>query len=485
MFQGSRGICKSRGCCKIFGPSLPMNRPFAIDMNWPKRILVAVAVLIAIAAALPLFISLDDYIPRLEKAATDRLGQPVSIKSIRFAALPWPHVTVEGIRMGEADELTLAKITATPALLSLLQSTRVISSIEIDSLLVTRKAIDTILALAAADAASPPQTQAVRVLRINLDNVVLRLDKTDFGPFDARVTLDAMGKPADASVTTRDGKLKATIKPEQSNYLIDVSASAWTLPAGPALLFDELRITGVATQNAVRLDGISARLYGGKVSGQIKLAWQKGLRIDGKLDIGELELRQVAAILSPGTRVSGKLSAAPVFSATAPAADQLAHALRLETDFNVRDGALHGVDIQQAATQLIKKGAVGGETRFDRLSGHLLVAQGSRHLTQLRIASGALAADGRVSITPQKALSGRINAQVKVAGVGANVPLNVGGTLDSPLLYPTGGTIAGAAVGTAIMGPGFGTSVGAKVGGWAEGLFDSKPEKTPKRQARP
>jgi hypothetical protein len=86
-----------------------------------------------------------------------------------------------------------------------------------------------------------------------------------------------------------------------------------------------------------------------------------------------------------------------------------------------------------------------------------------------------------VSISPKKELSGRINAQVKAVGTSANVPLNVGGTVDAPLLYPTGGTMAGAAVGTVMLGPGFGTSVGAKVGGWAEGLFGKKDEKKPEK----
>jgi uncharacterized protein involved in outer membrane biogenesis len=452
-----------------------------MKLKWPKRILIALAVLIALAALLPLFVSLDDYIPRIEKEASARIRQPVSIKRIRLSALPWPHVTIEDIRLGKADELTLGQVKVTPALLSLLQTTRVISSVEIDSMVVTRKAIDMITALAAADAVAPPQPQAVRVELVRLENVTLRLDKTDFGPFDARLTLDAMGKPQDVSITTRDGKLKATITPDKSNYLIDVSARAWTLPAGPALLFDELQIRGVATPQDARLDEVSARLYGGTVLGKMNLGWQKGLRIEGKLDIGDLELRLVASLLSPGARIGGKLSAKPVFSAAAPAADKLAKALRLETDFRIRDGVLHGVDIQQAATQMVKKAATGGETRFDQLSGHLLVTQGSRHLSQLQIASGALAADGAVSISPQKVLSGRINAQVKLAGVGTKVPLNVSGTLDSPMLYPTGATIAGAAVGTAVMGPGFGTSVGAKVGGWAEGLFDSKPQPAPKR----
>jgi len=92
-----------------------------------------------------------------------------------------------------------------------------------------------------------------------------------------------------------------------------------------------------------------------------------------------------------------------------------------------------------------------------------------------------LAADGTVTISAKKQLSGRINAQVAALGSSANVPLNVAGTLDEPSLYPTGGTMAGAAVGTVILGPGLGTSVGAKVGAWAEGLFGGKDEKTPKK----
>ncbi|MGZ8261427.1 MAG: hypothetical protein ACXWTU_00520 [Methylotenera sp.] len=41
--------------------------------------------------------------------------------------------------------------------------------------------------------------------------------------------------------------------------------------------------------------------------------------------------------------------------------------------------------------------------------------------------------------------------------------------------------MAGAAIGTVMLGPGVGTSVGAKVGGWVEGLFGKKDEKKSKR----
>ncbi len=41
-------------------------------MKWPKRILIALAVLLVSAVALPFFISLNDYIPRIEKEASSR-----------------------------------------------------------------------------------------------------------------------------------------------------------------------------------------------------------------------------------------------------------------------------------------------------------------------------------------------------------------------------------------------------------------------------
>ncbi len=447
-------------------------------MKWLKRISVALALLLAVALALPFFISLNDYIPQIEKAVSARLKEPVSIKSIKFSALPLPHVTVDRITVGKTDDIKVETVTVTPDLFSLLESTKVIKSIEIHSLILTQKAIDKIPAWSKPDDTKPPQQPPqVRVESIRLVNALVRHDKASFGPFDARVSLDSKGEPEDASITTQDGKLKASVKPDKSNYLIDASAKAWKSPVGPAIVFDELTVKGVATLNDASFSQLSAKLYGGTVSGKADVGWQKGLKLKGNFDVNRVELKQLVPLLSPGTNVSGRLNAKPVFSAQAATANQLMNALRLETPFDVQNGVLHGIDIQQAATNLIKQGATGGETRFDQLSGHLVMERGGYRFTQLKIASGALAADGNVNISPKKELSGRVNAQVKAVGTSANVPLNVSGTVDSPLLLPTGASVAGAAVGTAILGPGLGTSVGAKVGGWAEGLFGSKEEK--------
>ena len=189
--------------------------------------------------------------------------------------------------------------------------------------------------------------------------------------------------------------------------------------------------------------------------------------------MSQVELKNLVPIVSPGTKMSGRLNAKPVFSATAADGSQLLSALHLETPFDVQNGVLHGVDIQKAAMNLIKQGSGGGETHFDQLSGRVVRDRLAYKFSGLKISSGALAADGDVGISPRQELSGRVNAKVNALGTSASVALNVSGSVQSPSLLPTGGTMAGAALGTVLL-PGIGTGVGAKAGQMIEGLFGKK-----------
>ena len=153
----------------------------------------------------------------------------------------------------------------------------------------------------------------------------------------------------------------------------------------------------------------------------------------------------LAAIFSPNARISGRLSAKPVLNANAANLEKLGASLRIETPFQIQSGVLRGVDIRKAATSLLTKDS-SGETRFDQLSGHLVMAGGTQRFSNLKVVSGALAADGNVTIAADRSLSGRINAQVSAGSVtAANVPLNVSGTVDSTLVLPTGASEIGRA----------------------------------------
>jgi uncharacterized protein involved in outer membrane biogenesis len=457
---------------------------FSNHMKWLKWGGLVVGAIILMLAVVPFFVSFDGAIPRIEKEISARIKEPVKIGGLRASGLPLPHVTVTGITVGKTGDIQVGEVTITPQLMSLLSATKVIRSIDIEKLVVTEKAIDRIAALnqSGAKSRAPAEPPAVRVESIRLDGAVIKLEKASFGPFDARLSLDRNGNLENALLATGDGKLTARVKPEGGRYLIDASARDWRLPAGAALLFDDLTVKGVATPQEATFSEVRAKLYGGTIAGNVHLAWQKGIRLKGAAEVNQVEIGPLLQALDKPRSMSGRLNAKPEFSADAPNADQLIDTLRLDTPFDIQSGVLHGVDISKAAASFINKDAgKGGETRFDKLSGHLAMDQGTRHLTQLNIASGSLSADGHVTISPKDTLSGRINANVKAVTLATGaVPLNVTGTLEHPFVYPTGGTVAGAAAGTAVLGPGIGTAVGARVGQWTEGLFGKKEEKKKK-----
>jgi hypothetical protein len=57
-----------------------------------------------------------------------------------------------------------------------------------------------------------------------------------------------------------------------------------------------------------------------------------------------------------------------------------------------------------------------------------------------------------------------VNVEMTGTASLVSVPLDVSGTLQSPVLFPNIAALTGAAVGTGLMGPGFGTGVGVKAG---------------------
>ena len=448
-------------------------------MRWLKRIIALLGVIILILAAVPFFITLDDYIPAIEEEVSARLREPVKIGSLRVAGLPLPHLMVRGVTVGATEDIKVGTVTVTPDLRSLLETTRVIRSIEINGLVLTQNAVDRIpawipLEVKAAGSSQPP---AVRVEAIKLDDVVLKLEKATLGPFDAQLSLTPDGALGIASIVSRDGNLKALVKPQHASYLVEIRAKRWTPPLGPRIHFDDLVAKGVATLKGASFSDISAQLYGGALTGRLVVGWQKGVQVRGSANVSSVDIAPLLKALDKPENVSGRINARPDFSAQASSPEQILDALRLDTPFGIDDGVLHGIDIRKAATFSSEDGGKGGETRFDRLRGQLSIDRGTRRLTRLDIASGSLSADGNVTISPQDQLSGRLNTSIKAASIAAvSVPLNVSGTLESPLLYPTGGTVAGAVAGTAVLGPGVGTAVGARIGQWFENLFGKKDE---------
>ena len=67
-----------------------------------------------------------------------------------------------------------------------------------------------------------------------------------------------------------------------------------------------------------------------------------------------------------------------------------------------------------------------------------------------------------MKVTSGKKLDGLVEVELKKSVGLVAVPLSISGSVESPMVLPSKAAMAGAAVGTAVLGPGVGTSLGIK-----------------------
>ncbi len=440
-------------------------------MKKTKKYLIGFVAVISILIVIPFFIPLRSYLDKAQRIASEKIGAPVTIASGRLLLIPTPRIVAREISVGEHHELRLDEVSIIPTLGSLLSETKVIE-IKITKPVIKKAALDIISALPE----SHEEADAVNVKRVTLNALQLDWPGIKLPALNIDVHLTSVNSLESLSLETIDGVLKADVTPKDEGHLILVNAEKWTLPAGLPLLITQASLEMYLKGSQLDIPRIDLALYNGKVSGNAKLSWTKGWRASGKLQVNNLSVQEPSSMVSKSVYLSGSLSGDSGFSSMAKDASGLQDNLNANFKFNVKDGVLHGLDLVKLASLLTKQSS-GGETQFDEFSG-VLNAKGKQYvLRDIKMRSGFLAASGEVKVKPSKALDGVVEVELKKGVSLAAIPLQVSGTVDKPTVFPTKAAMAGAVAGTAILGPGMGTSLGIKAGGAVDkikGLFQSE-----------
>lgn len=431
-------------------------------MRWLKYSAILLGILLLLALVVPFLIPLKTYIPPLEKIATEKLGEPVKIADLSFSLLPLPSATVHGLSIGQTQAIKFDSITLRPALSSLWQEVKVLRAVEVKGFTVTQHMLGLAGALAKPTDSGP---QLVQIQKVSLSAMQLDLEPLKWGPLRADIELQERGV-AQAEMASEDGKFKLKLTPSADKAVQDlwITAKDWPLPIKPALQFEQLTAKGVLRQNALHIPEINGKLYGGKLAGKVDVDWTRDWRIKGDVQASNVETKEAVSLLTRSVAVSGKLHTQGGFSLRAKDPAKLADSLNGNFKFEVKQGVLYGYDLAQAVKSLTKSGTRGGQTRFDTFTGVVQIRGKQYQLQQLKVVSGVLSANGDVAIAPSKHLSGQVRVALSGVSKLVEVPLDVSGTLSEPVLLPNPAALAGAAAGTAILGPGFGTGVGSKAG---------------------
>ena len=446
-------------------------------MKSHKRIVLGAAIVLAALFVVPFLLPLGHFIPQIERIASEQLKAPVKVASLRLFFLPFPHLTVEGIAVGQKPFLEVERTVITPRLTSLFSTPRVISEISMRGVVIGQPLIAKASAWAGKSGSAEPAP--VRVEHIEIRDAFVNLNDFKLRQIDVELELTPEGRLASAQVRADHDHVKATLVPRGKNFTVEITARDWKLPAGPPLLMTRLSASGTLNpQQGLALPAIEGHLYNGTAAGKLTIGWENDWTIAGNLDIRDVEIQPVVALFTKDTTISGRLTANPVVDMRAPSAAQLSEAVDVESDFKVEKGILYNFDLSNAPKALLNKDALkGGETRFDNFSGHLGVDSAAYYLSKVEIGSGVLTAEAEVTISSKQELSGQVDVAIKGTSGLVSTPLALSGTVQNPSLYPSKIALAGAAAGTVLLGPGLGTTVGLKAARMTQKLFGGKPKK--------
>lgn len=412
------------------------------------------------------------YVSQAEQAASGALGVPVKIGGLRVALLPTPRLNVSDVVVGSNEDFTVEDVAVVPAIFSMFSEVKTISSLKVKRPVIKQSALEIVSPLGKADAAKS-EPASVTISEISISKAQLVWPDMALPEFNVDVVMTDDNKPESAQIATTDGKVKIDLVPEDDRQRITMSARNWTLPVGVPLLIDRLDSEMMLVDKRLDIQRLDIELYEGKVSTDAVLTWQKNWSLEGKLNVAGVQLAKPVSMVSQSTQLSGKLSGDGSYKASAKEPAKLMEQLQANFRFKVLDGVLDGVDLAKAATLLGTKGGMDGQTRFDTLTGMLNVAGKQYHLRNLDIASGLLKATGDVKIKPNKELGGEVKVEIKKGTTLVAIPLQVTGTTEKPMVLPTKAALTGAAAGTAILGPGVGTSLGIQAADKLKGLFGS------------
>jgi len=440
-----------------------------------KKIVIWLSALISLLIILPFLIPTQSYLNEAERVASDKIGVPVTIASIHWSLLPSPRVVVEGITVGKLQEIKVANIVVIPTLSSLFSSTKVLD-LRVNKPIIKQGAIVIASTLFSKNSELSRDTTAINIHNIQVEALQFDWPANKLPLINLNVNFKNANVLKSVTINAEDGTFKAVISPKSEEYLISMLAKNWISPVGLPVLIDSAKFEMILKDSRLDIPIVDVALYDGKLTGNAKISWEKDWRMSGKLKLDNVSIKKPSRLVSKTVYFSGNLFSSGDFSSSAKEPSALVDNIRADFKFNVNSGVLNGIDLVKVASILIKQGHSGGETEFDELSGLLNVVGKQYNLRNLKISSGLLSGTGQVKIKANEQLDGNVEIKLKHSASLIAIPLNVSGTLNNPVVLPSKIALAGALAGTAILGPGVGTSLGIKAGGVInkfKGLFQN------------
>jgi hypothetical protein len=396
-----------------------------------KPIVGGVVVVIALAVGALHVIPMSAYIPTVEKIASDNIGEPVTIGSMKVSMLSGLQFKLANVNVGVTQDVTLNDVTVSPELGSIFGQRLIVKSIRADGGKIVKEALLRLPSWRNSSASDP----RMLVRSIALRGMTMEMRTFKLPSLNADVALGRDGQVLSARVETANGKVFADIEPGDGRARVSIGASNWTPPFGTPIELTDFAAKGSVVGSVLNLSEWDATVYGGQVKGSAQISWESGWRASSQFEFVRMATEELLAAFTKTAKASGSASGNASFTARAGSLDTLLERPTLQASFLVQKGTLDGVDLVRAL-QVGSAGSQGGSTKFEELRGDVTIANGQYKYRNVVLSAGILSANGNFNIASDQAVSGRVSVALRSSAQRLSANLNATGSLKGVLLRP-------------------------------------------------
>jgi hypothetical protein len=392
-----------------------------------RILLFCLLLFFVLIVSLPLILPLNSYKPQLEKRLSALLQAQVQLENIEFSYQPLPIFTLNGVEIdGGAGKIEQIRIPLN--FFNLFKYGKSLKNVEVGG-----------VRLSPALAFSlPKRFAALEQDRIILGDVVLTKasvvsEQGELGPIDGVMRFAKNGAMDDLQLADKQGHLEVHIKPKGDNIGVTMQATSWELPFGYPLVFERLYMSGEGSPAGLLIDDIRGESYGGVLSGKAQLTWQNEWNLLGQLALKGVHGEPLSKVFSPATFVVGRMDAEVKFMYRAADYLKLFAHPNMDASFLLRDGAVHNVDLVAQLRAGETPAGRGGQTRFDSLSGKMIIRDRSVQLQSMALEAGKFNAQGAVQIADGR-LNGSVSGRLQAGVLAISNQIRLSGALAKPVL---------------------------------------------------
>jgi hypothetical protein len=363
--------------------------------------------------------------PELEAAASKYVGAPVTVGGVGLAIYPAPHLKLTGVKVGERGEGSVSEIRISSPAVLLGGASSEVSRIEVRGASLSSKQL---VALPFFKSEGE-KAQRVVIRKIRLENfAVTTVDSLSFSNVYGELDFRPDGNLDKARFESDDRSLLIDAQPAPLGVVLNIEGRAWK-PAGASAVFASLQAKGVLQGERFLVQNIDTTFLGGVLRGSWLFDWSKGMAMAGDGTLSRIDMRQLSAAFAPSLKLEGELSGVLKLRANGRNWESLWRNAEVVLSSEISRGALHGVDLGEAARRNGTADVRGGATKFDWLRSTVTVTPKQVVSKDVRMDAGMVTASGQFVAERDGQVEGGMSVVLQSSVSRTDVPVRVYGTL--------------------------------------------------------